>query len=700
PSRANDQTGIFTVEDTPISGSLSASDIEGQTVTFSVQSQGAHGAVTLTGSNWIYTPAENYSGSDTITLRATDALGAFTDRTITVTVAPVNDAPVLSNAGVATIAYNVGSGPVAVVENSVLITDADSAVAISKIQVSITGGDGADTLVFSQVDSLGYEMGTINFSGGTATVTGDGSNAMTITFSGPVSDTIAHDVLRSIMYANDTGGATRDPRVLHISLTDDAHATSTITRTIDVNTPPDLQISSSDSNVAMNFVTVDDHAATGTPVTTQTSNVTVETWINWSGVSSDLDQWFFYNGNSSTSGFGLGISGNNIALLAGGQGIIGTTITVVPGEWHHVAAVREGNGDWQIYYDGNPAYGPFTQAVGTLGSTGNATTIGNTSPVGTEGYIGQIDSVMVWETARSAPQILADMQGATAASTPNLVAYWQGDTYTDGAVYPRDSTSNSHNILLDAAGPDIVLGRLVLNEGETSAFTLTLTDDADMIGSLTPVVGTPLHGTLTHVGSTYFYTPDANFAGEDSVSVTATDSQGATATYEIDLHVNEIPDAPTSTAFADQHVTATVPFTLDVGAHFADLDAGENLTYDISNMPNWLSFDSATGILSGTPPAGTMNGATLGITATDKFGLTTRQDVAISFETITALGANQAGASLRFDGNDDYAQAAATTLAVGTGDFTMEAWVNPITTGGVIVAKGSTSATNQCTLFI
>ncbi|MGE5567308.1 MAG: tandem-95 repeat protein [Parcubacteria group bacterium] len=58
--------------------------------------------------------------------------------------------------------------------------------------------------------------------------------------------------------------------------------------------------------------------------------------------------------------------------------------------------------------------------------------------------------------------------------------------------------------------------------------------------------GAPSHGTVSIDADTgaYSYTPDADYNGSDSFTVTVTDSQGATDTIEVDVTVNPVNDAP------------------------------------------------------------------------------------------------------------------------------------------------------------
>src|SRR5439155_4535351 len=86
-----------TAEDTALSGSLAASDVDGNTLTYTVVSGSAHGTLTsfnaATGA-YTYTPNANYNGADSFTFKASDGSLDSNVATVSITVTPVNDAPV------------------------------------------------------------------------------------------------------------------------------------------------------------------------------------------------------------------------------------------------------------------------------------------------------------------------------------------------------------------------------------------------------------------------------------------------------------------------------------------------------------------------------------------------------------------------------------------------------------------------------
>jgi len=73
------------------------SDVDGDTLTVTGVTQGAHGTVAFTGTNATYMPAANYNGGDSFTYTISDGHGGSATASVSMTVAAVNDPPVAGN---------------------------------------------------------------------------------------------------------------------------------------------------------------------------------------------------------------------------------------------------------------------------------------------------------------------------------------------------------------------------------------------------------------------------------------------------------------------------------------------------------------------------------------------------------------------------------------------------------------------------
>src|SRR5207244_3789403 len=85
---------VTRAEDTAKAITLTASDVDGDTLTYSIVSGPSHGSLSGAAPNVTYTPAANYNGPDSFTFKANDGTADSAAATVSITVTAVNDAPV------------------------------------------------------------------------------------------------------------------------------------------------------------------------------------------------------------------------------------------------------------------------------------------------------------------------------------------------------------------------------------------------------------------------------------------------------------------------------------------------------------------------------------------------------------------------------------------------------------------------------
>ena len=88
---------LTTAEDTSASGTLSASDVDKEAMSYQLISQGSRGTVTLTNTAtgaYTYSPQPNLFGTDTFTFHVSDGKATSSVATVAVTITPINDVPV------------------------------------------------------------------------------------------------------------------------------------------------------------------------------------------------------------------------------------------------------------------------------------------------------------------------------------------------------------------------------------------------------------------------------------------------------------------------------------------------------------------------------------------------------------------------------------------------------------------------------
>jgi len=98
---ADDQQ-VTTPEDTPTPITLTGSDLDGDSLTYSVVSQPIHGTLSGIAPNVTYLPATNYTGSDSFTFQVHDGQLDSAVATVSITVTNLNDAPVADDQQVTT----------------------------------------------------------------------------------------------------------------------------------------------------------------------------------------------------------------------------------------------------------------------------------------------------------------------------------------------------------------------------------------------------------------------------------------------------------------------------------------------------------------------------------------------------------------------------------------------------------------------
>jgi Concanavalin A-like lectin/glucanases superfamily len=177
-------------------------------------------------------------------------------------------------------------------------------------------------------------------------------------------------------------------------------------------------------------------ARTSNVITTRTDGVTLEAWVRWDGGTAL--QGVVYNGNSSSSGYGIYLANGTVQILAGGRGFSTcTTCVLVAGEWTHLAAVRT-SGAWQIYQDGI-AQTVSSATIVPAAPSGVLSLASN--PGGGERLIGALDEVRVWTIARTAQQIATASTQSLPDDQPDLAAYYRLD---DGSGSIAADSAGAH----------------------------------------------------------------------------------------------------------------------------------------------------------------------------------------------------------------------------------------------------------------
>lgn len=153
-----------TDEDTPVIGQISASDIDGDTLTYTVGSgaQAAqNGTVTVDANGrYTYTPALNFNGSDSFVIKVSDGT-AVVDAVVNVNIAPVNDAPTaVADAGAA------GENEIRLFDLVGNDTDVEGNLPLSLTGFEVSGVNGINLSNAAAQSAFSIEGGQLKFSPG------------------------------------------------------------------------------------------------------------------------------------------------------------------------------------------------------------------------------------------------------------------------------------------------------------------------------------------------------------------------------------------------------------------------------------------------------------------------------------------------------------------------------------------------------
>jgi hypothetical protein len=168
---------------------------------------------------------------------------------------------------------------------------------------------------------------------------------------------------------------------------------------------------------------IDNNSANTTNVvSTQTTNISMETWFYWNG--QNQGNVIIYNGASGSNGYGLLLSngscgiGNEINVLVGGKtcDAVNSTYTPPANTWIHLALTRDAS-TWRLYVNGEQKHTGTTNP----NAPGTNTKFGE--------FQGRIDEVRFYNYTRNPAQI------AWSYNRGAPVAHWKFDECTGNTIY-------------------------------------------------------------------------------------------------------------------------------------------------------------------------------------------------------------------------------------------------------------------------
>ncbi|WP_448604511.1 tandem-95 repeat protein [Thermoleptolyngbya sp.] len=636
---------VNTDEDVATSGFLLGSDVDGDALTYQIVTAPTKGVVTITNAAtgaFTYTPNANANGADSFTYRVFDGTVYSIPATVTMAIAPVNDAPTASGI--------------------IVNTDEDVAASGSLLGADIDG------------DALTYQIVTAPTKG-VVTITNAATGAFTYTPNANVNgaDSFTYRVFDGTVYSS--------PATVTVAIApvNDAPQAADGSLTTTRNQPQSGTIAAADVDGDPLTYSVVTAPANGTLTSFDAATGAFTYLPNAGYVGSDSFSFQANDGSSAPNALSnvatvnITVNFGNNAPVANGGNLVTDEDTAIVG----TLSGADGDNDPLTYVIATgPSQGSLTafdSSTGAFTYTPNANANGSDSfsfrvfdgyaesdPVTVTITITPVNDVPVanaatlnTRTGKTETGVLTatDVEGdplsfslvsPPANGTVTIINALTGEyTYTPNAGFSgSDSFTFRANDGTDDSAPATISITVDPNSApvanNSSLTTRVNVDRAGMLVATDPdgdpmrfsIVTAPSHGTVvitnTATGA-YVYTPNPGYSGTDSFAFRANDGifDSAPGTVSVVVAANQAPaltsPLPRRGATEKQLFTAQIPVNA-----FVDPD-GDSLTYaatlaDGSPLPAWLAFNPATRTFSGTPANAHVGTLALRVIATDPSG--------------------------------------------------------------------------------
>ncbi len=213
----------------------------------------------------------------------------------------------------------------------------------------------------------------------------------------------------------------------------------------------------------------------------------------------------------------------------------------------------------------------------------------------------------------SGPMWLA-LEGSTLRGTPTEAGTFPVVVTASNGVAPVAEQRFSITVAATGVAPAITSTPVATaTVGQAYSYTVVATGEPAPTISATGAAGAALPAWLSFAGGQLSGTPGENDVGAVSVVVTASNGVSPDATQSFTIAVAPAQVAPVFTSQPVTTATVGAPYTYTAaatGQPAPTLAAG-------AALPAWLSFDAATGVLSGTPAATDVGNAAVTLTASN-----------------------------------------------------------------------------------
>ena len=563
-------TTISTQEDTPVTGSVSATDANGNTLSFSAGNAPQHGSVVVNSDGtFTYTPSANYNGADSFTVTVSDGQGGSTTSTVSVGVTAANDAPTTANVTVSTSEDTPISG-------TIVASDVDG-------------------------DSLSFAKGS-DPTHGSVVVNADGTFTYTPSANYNGADSF------TVTVSDGQGGTTTSTVSVGITAVNDAPTTANVTVSTSEDTPISGTVVASDvDGDSLNFAKGSDPTH-GSVVVNADGTFTYTPSANYNGADSFTVTVSDGQGGTTTSTVSVGITAVNdapttsVVTLAASPEDTAHTITAADllgkaadtdGDALNVSGVSVDHGSVTANADGTWTYTPDTNFNGQVSFsytiTDNGTTNGITDPKSVAGSatleVTPInDAAVIIPGSASLVETDAPLatSGTLAITDADSPATFQAQTSvagSNGYGHFTVNTDGSWTYTADSAHNEFAAGKTYTDsitvqsaDGTPSTITVEIagTNDAAVITPVTvaltetdSVLSTGGTLAITDVDSPATFQAQSNVAGSNGYGHFTVNTDGSW-TYTADSAHNEFAAGKTYTDSITVQSADGTPSTITV----------------------------------------------------------------------------------------------------------------------------------------
>ena len=208
---------------------------------------------------------------------------------------------------------------------------------------------------------------------------------------------------------------------------------------------------------------------------------------------------------------------------------------------------------------------------------------------------------------------------------------------------------------------------------EDTAKTVTLSgSDADGDSLTYTATSSTSNVTPSISGTTLSLTPAANWSGSVTITAKVNDGTVDSSAQTFTLTVNNTPAV--STSIPDTTTAVGASFSLNISSYITDAES-DTLTFSATliggaSLPSWLSVNSSTGVLSGTPLSSNIDNISINAIATDSLSRNASDNFSITVPCSATIsgtsGTNSLSATSSYDIINGYG---GTDTAVFTGNY-------------------------------